>query len=199
MRSLIVCLLLLGGCGESTGIPQPDPIPKVSLIRTTHVAADSEVDLVGLPGSVAGQGTVSLESSLARVTGPATASGTFALTLKALAGEPVKVRFRESEAVSVVVPGIPPPGGPIPPGPIAGVPPVSAAGAGRVLVQGQSGSTPGGPVLGINAALGEVVTTTSGAADGRFGFEIAASPGQRLAIYDDDGTPLENPWHLDVP
>lgn len=198
MRWWLACLLLVG-CGESTGIPQPDPVPKVSLIRTTHVAADNQVDLFGLPGSVAGQGTVSLESSRARVSGVATASGTFALTLTALAGEQVKIRFRESEAVTVTVPGIPPPGGPIPPGPIAGVPPLTAAGAGRVLVQGRTGSTPGGPVLGINAALGEVVPTTSAAADGRFGFEIAASSGQRLAIYDDDGGPLEDPWHLDVP
>jgi len=53
-------------------------------------------------------------------------------------------------------------------------------------------------MLGVNPSLGEVVTATV-AADQTFSFEIAATTGQQLKVYDDDGGPLDGAWLLTVP
>ena len=200
LHSLLI-VLALAGCGDSTGIPQPDPIPIVSMIRTSRVSVEpsGSVDLVGLPGSVGGAGTVTVTSSTSQTTGPAGSTGTFALTIpSASAGEELAIRYNKSEPASVRVPGIPPPGGPIPPGPIAGVPPVTATTAGKVRVRGQTGQAAGATMLGVNPSLGEVVTAPV-AADQTFSFEIAATTGQQLKVYDDDGGPLDGVWVLTVP
>jgi len=185
------------GCGDATGLPQPDPVPKVSLIRTSR-SRGGMVEVVGLPESVAGAGTVTIESAASQVSAPSGSAGSFTLAIAANPDEQLKVRYNASASATVQVPPIPPPSVPVPPGPIAGVPPVSDAGGGRVLVRGQTSKPAPSNILGTNPTLGEVVLATP-AADRTFSVEIRATSGQGLRVFDDTGGPLEEPWLLVVP
>jgi hypothetical protein len=167
------------------------------MIRTSRVLDGGVVHLVGLPGCVVGSGTITLESPAGQITGPATGTGSFALSIAAAAGEEIRIRYNQSAPAAVRVPGMPPPGGPMPPGPIPGIAPITPTTAGRVEVRGQTGASPGGVMLGVNPTFGEVVTSLV-ETDQTFRFEIAATSGQGLRVYDDGGL-LQNPWQLTVP
>ncbi len=200
LRSALPLLLLAAACGEEVGIPQPDPVPKVSLIRTSRSAA-AGVDVVGLPGSVAGGGTVTVEGAKGQVQGPAAGAGSFSVRIEASPEEELRVRYNRSEPVLVRVPPVPPPPPPstyVPPGPIAGIPPLSAAGPGRVRIRGATTDVPVGTILGVNPSLGEVVVTVP-AADRSFSLELPAATGHELRVYDDNGGPLRQPWVLLAP
>ncbi len=190
--------------GGQTGVPTPDPIPgppNLSALRASGLPPESSgpVTVAGLPGAVAGQGQVVIESSREKVTVRSASSGSFAATLQARADEELSFRFalgdRLSDPVRLkvqtsAVKSI------LPPGPISGVEPITLLGGERVLIRGQtvSGSM---SLLGINLARGEVVTGTS-AADQTFELEITAGSGDSVWVYYDE-TPLEAYWELQVP
>ncbi len=104
--SFPLILFPLCACGPETGIPQPDPIPFATSIRTTGAESDvtpESVDVVGLPGAVVGPGRVTVQSRSRQVTVEASASGSFFAAVTALAGELLQVRYEASEPVQVRV------------------------------------------------------------------------------------------------
>jgi len=191
---------LIVACDNREGIPQPDPIPHISLLRWTGLPDPTgTVDVVGLPGCVAGAGEVTLEQGTSHATTTSTATGTFyvgGFAIKAYTD--IQVRYQASASVvfQVTSVGV---GGAIPPGPISGVPPVSGTSGGRlVMVRGKSTAAALTPVLVINVGTGEVASGASGQ-DQTFQIEIAASSGDVLRIYDDDAATLGSAWQVVVP
>ncbi len=196
---VLSALLLWPGCGDTTGSPQPIPIP--DLIRTTagELKQATAIAVVGLPGVVPRAGIIDVQVAADPATTVrtlATAAGSFGLTINARARDTLAVRFAEGEqAAQVVVPEHPlaPLG---PPQAIPGVPPVTRSGTlSEVLIRGRARG-PGG-IIGVNVDSGEVRLGTA-ATDGTFQLQIAAAPGQRLQIYFDEA-PLGASWDLTAP
>jgi hypothetical protein len=191
--------LLCPACGDTTGSPQPIPIP--DLIRTTagELKQSTPIAVVGLPGVVPHAGAIDAQvvgDPATAVRSQATAAGSFSLTVNARAGDTLAVRFAEGDrAAQLVVPErrVAPVS---PPQAIPGVQPVTRSGAAaNVLVRGRARG-PGG-VIGVNLDNGEVRLATA-ASDGTFQLEIVAAPGHRLEIYFDEA-PLGAAWELTAP
>jgi hypothetical protein len=198
-RATAVVLLCLASCSDETGVPHPDPIPDPARIRLTglpELATTGKVDVVGLKGSVAGAGTVTLESAVTRVEAASTKEGSFAADIEAKPDEMLRIRYEESDPVEkrVIKQGI---SVPRPPEPIAGVPPITSLGGGKVRVEGKSHAGANQLVIGANFTTGHIGTSTT-ATDGSFRLELEASTGDSLQIHDDDD-PLGPAWSLTVP
>jgi hypothetical protein len=195
----VVVFVCLASCSDEAGVPHPDPIPDPLRIRLTGlppIGPGGKVDVVGLDGSVAGAGTVTLESSLAQVEATSTGQGSFAATIEARPDELLRIRFGESDSVEkrVTKLGIT---APRPPEPIAGTPPVTSLGGGKVQVEGQSHAGAGKTVIGANFSNGDIATATT-APDGSFKLELQATSGESLQVHV-DGDPLGPGWALTVP
>lgn len=95
---VIVAITLLGsGCGGDASVPQPVPVPKISLIRRSSPETDQIATLVvGLPGAVVGEGQVEIVDRLAggAATAPAGTTGSFAaLVPTSSQGTQLEARF----------------------------------------------------------------------------------------------------------
>lgn len=189
-------LLLWHGCGDQTGVPQPIPIPGQVRAMSAPAETAEAIDLVGLPGAVAGAGRVFVDGATTSVEARSTAAGSFSATIKAKGGEQLSIRYEDSDAARLDVPaqGIM---APRPPGPITGVTPVSVPAAGVVTVRGLSNGA-GVALVAVNANTGVVAQATSGA-DSRFLIKIAGASGHGLKIYEDANGMLSSAWSLTVP
>ncbi|MBW2735722.1 MAG: hypothetical protein JRH20_25330 [Deltaproteobacteria bacterium] len=188
--------LLLSACGDQTGTPQPLPIPSPREMRLGGAPTDVEMDveIVGLPGAVAGAGQVVIVNNGVSTEAQSTAAGSFFASIRAHGDDELEIRYENSDAAIVTVPvkGIMYPGIPFP---IEGVPPLTPQGDGQVLVRGELPSA--GVALVVNVSNGAVVL---GAADAlqQFSLEIQAASGDALRVYQ-EMTPLGPFWELTVP
>lgn len=189
--------LMAGACGDGAGIPQPIPIPHHLRAMSAPPDRPITVDVVGLPGAVAGTGRVLVTGAGGSVReARSTAAGSFTLSLQARGGDTLQVRYEDSAAAALPVPkqGIM---APLPPGPIAGVPPVTAIAGGRVQVRGQSNSA-GTRIVGVNTVSGDVAQTTA-AGDQRFSLDLSAASGDAMRVYEEIGGVLGPAWSLTAP
>lgn len=195
-RYLVALLVVWVGCGDQAGIPQPDPIPIASAIRTTGVmpGAKEEIDVLGLPGAVAGAGQVTVTGQLETVTASSTAAGSFVLTIKAQLDEQLQIRYRSSEAVEVQVLMMPitsTPG----PDPFHTGAPITAPVNGETTITGLA--TVGAQVVAVNYNTGDTGSATADAA-GKFEVKVKASTGDEIRTYS-LGEPMTEPWIQIVP
>ena len=200
-RRLILAGALLAlassACGDGVGVPQPIPIPHHLRAMSAPPDTLKTIDVVGLPGAVAGAGRVFVTSASGAVTeARSAASGSFTLSLQARGGDALQVRYEDSEAAALLVPkaGIMTP---LPPGPISGVSPVTPTSGGKVQVRGLSNGT-GTSVVVVNVTSGDAGQTTS-AGDQRFSIELVGAPGDALRVYEVIGGALGPAWALSVP
>lgn len=182
---------------EGVGIPQPIPIPHHLRAMSAPPDTLKSIDVVGLPGAVAGAGRVLVTDASGGVTeASSAASGSFTLTLQARGGDALEVRYEDSEAAALVVPkaGIMTP---LPPGPITGVTPVTPTSGGRVQLRGLSNGA-GTSIVAVNVTSGDAGQATS-AGDQRFSIELVAATGDELRVYEVIGGALGPAWTLSVP
>jgi hypothetical protein len=96
-----VLLPLVWGCGDQDSSPVPQPVP--GLIRqSTPKVGTPDTLVAGLPGAVAGQGTIHLldRKSGKKVVAPSTDAGSFALTIPASESEDLEARFENADGLS---------------------------------------------------------------------------------------------------
>jgi len=192
MRRLLFIVALIGGC---EGIPQPDPIPIATLIRTTGAMPTiTSVDVVGLPGAVAGVGRVTVSSPHQTITVDASASGSFALIVDAAENDLLQVRFESSEAAVVTVPLLPIMTAPQP-DPLHVGSPITAPVSGVSTIFGQG--IVQASILAVNFRTAATNTTVADAA-GRFSLTIPAEAGDEVRVYI-ESDPLSSAWVLTVP
>jgi hypothetical protein len=193
----VLAALALVACGDGAGVPQPIPIPGQLRSMSAPLTTPTEIDVVGLPGAVAGAGQVLVTDVGGGVTkASSTAAGSFTLSLKARGGDVLQVRYEDSDAAALTVPkqGIM---APLPPGPITGVPPVTALSGGRVRVRGLSNGA-GTQIVAVNATSGDAATAKA-AGDKRFSLELTAAKGDALRVYEEVSGALGTAWSLTVP
>jgi hypothetical protein len=115
IRRLLPFVLLCCACGDQDSSPVPQPVP--GLIRqSTPEIGNTETLVAGLPGAVAGKGTVHLHDKKTgkKVVTSSTNTGSFAVTLPASETESLEARFENADGLSDPVPldvrslGIPP-------------------------------------------------------------------------------------------
>ncbi len=191
-----LALLVSAGCGDQTGVPQPIPIPLQVRAMSAPPDSPEKIDVVGLPGAVAGAGKVFIQGATSKAEVSSTAAGSFTASLQAKGGEQLQIRYEDSDPAGVKVPsqGVM---APRPPGPISGVTPVTAPAAGKVTVKGLSNGA-GVSLVAVNVDTGAVAQATS-EADKKFQLQIPAASGQKLRVYEDDGAMLSSAWGLTVP
>jgi hypothetical protein len=199
MARYVVALLALfvgAGCGDQTGIPQPDPIPIASAIRTTGVmpGAKEEIDVVGLPGAVAGAGQVTVTGQLETITASSTPAGSFVLTIKAQLDEQLQIRYRSSEAVQVQVYMMPITSAPQP-DPFHTGEPITKPVNGETTITGLA--TAGAQIVAVNYNTGDTGSATADAA-AKFEVKVKASTGDEIRTYS-LGEPMTEPWIQIVP
>ncbi len=116
--SLAACLF---GCGDQTGVPQPQPVPGplsdfVRRSTPSLTATEPRTMVVGLAGAVAGVGEVQLTrvSTGEALEALATAAGTFSLVIPGGKGDQLELRYANDDGVSepLVLPGLYSQGGP---------------------------------------------------------------------------------------
>jgi hypothetical protein len=167
-----------------------------SLIKSTGVAPSKEevIDVIGLPGAVAGKGTVTIKGALGEVTATSTDGGSFVASIKAKADEKLAIRYKASEPAKITVPLL---GVTAPPKEdlfMSGVP-ITVPVGGTTTVSGIAGV--GAKVLGVNMQSGSTATTQTDNT-GRFSYKIDASTGDEIRTYQIDD-PLSPPWIQTVP
>jgi hypothetical protein len=186
------------GCGSDAGVPHPDPLPIVARVRATALfqGTSGPVAVVGIPGAVGGAGAVSIVTLSQTFTATSTEKGSFALSVNSQAGAQLAIRYRSSDAAlkDVAAKGVM---APLPPGPIAGVPPITALGGGRIRVDGRTQAGANMPIIIVNLRTGDVTQATSGAV-GDFSAPLDGVTGDSLDVYDDI-EPLASAWSLIVP
>jgi hypothetical protein len=198
---LALVLPLLSHCGDTTGAPQPVPIPGLIRTTATDLKELGAVVVLGLPGAVPGPGAITAEvegdpSRSKQVR--ASASGSFRLGLLAHASEALMLRFEGgADGTRVLIPAVPA----IVPlqmaGPLVGVPPISRISPDQVRIRGQQLGGDASRTLAVNLGTGEV-RVGAVASDGSFQIELAAAPGQTIEVYADH-SPLEAAWVLTAP
>lgn len=108
----LVLLVLLGslvavGCGGDASVPQPVPVPKISLIRRSSPETDQvETLVVGLEGAVAGAGQVEIVDRLGGGVGkaPASSRGSFAVLVPTSEqGTQLEARYVTAEGASAYI------------------------------------------------------------------------------------------------
>lgn len=94
----------VSACGDDASVPQPVPVPKISLIRRSSPETDQvETLVVGLPGAVVGDGQVEIVDRLAGGEGKAPASnkGSFVVLVPtAPQGSQLEARFVTAKGAS---------------------------------------------------------------------------------------------------
>jgi len=193
-RALLWAVLLAAGCEDQSGLPLPVPIPDVAQIRSSRAELGQvqTVQVVGLPGAVSGAGAVSASAEGVKVDAPATAGGTFALSIAARGGGTIALSYAGSATVKLVVPAMTHAPA-VALGPIDGVPPIAAA-AGKVTVRGRVDAA---AVIGANLDTGDVAAAP--VSSGTFSLELPGQSGQRIRVFIDDGTLGDIGWDLSVP
>lgn len=187
-------------------IPVPDPVPIINHIKSTEGKPElSPIVIVGLPGSVPGNGLVHIinaELSHQNQVAPSS-NGSFVAFIEARAGDSLAITYNNSLPIQYVVPLK---GGsgkkePPPPGPIPDVPPIVRISAEQVVIEGNT-MAPAGveveQVIAINETIGHLAVALVNQDTHNFRIEIAANPGDNLAIYRDFSV-LTNPWGLIAP
>ena len=184
------------GCGDQGGIPQPDPIPMPSLIKSTGVAANKEelIDVIGLPGAVAGPGEVTIKGVLGQVRATSTNGGSFVASIKARPDEKLEIRYKSSEPAKITVPLTGVTAAPKEDLFHTGVP-ITTPVNGETTVTGIAGVQ--AQVLGVNMQTAATATAQTDNT-GRFSYKIAASVGDEIRTYQLDD-PLSPPWIQIVP
>lgn len=190
--SLLAILLLGAGCGPDTGLPQPVPVPRPSLLRATGPQQEDvevQVRLLGLPGAAGGGERVTVLTPTAELSTRSHPTGSFALRVPAAVGDELTVRFEDlSTATLTIEPSVELPVGP------------------AVIESQKSGGTLGleatigaafAAVIVANFGSGETLSTTSDAA-GRVDIALEAQPGDVIAIFRDFGT-LTEIWSAVAP
>jgi hypothetical protein len=194
---------LAAGCGDSTGDPQPIPIPgpRQDLLRNTggRESQDQPVRVLGLPASVKASVRVTVENLRVnqKVSVVATDSGSFSTSIAARLGDQLRIGVENgTETVELVVPKDPSISSVIlPPKPIAGVEPITDNGDGTITLQGLVSADDA--VIAFNSTSGAVKSTVAGA-DGRFSVKLPALSKDTIVAYRDAKT-LAAPWELSVP
>lgn len=191
--NLWLMALLLGGCGDMTSSPVPQPVPGAIRISTPGKTKPTTL-VVGLAGAVAGAGQVEVRNTTSgtTATSPASPGGSFAVTLAAGRNDGLEARYRDPagalsdpvplrDRMQTLGPGLGPPTGPDV---------VSAPDAqGRSTVTNDAGAgnpllidvPPQSTVLVSNEDNAAVVQTRADGG-GRFTATIAAATGHTIHI-----------------
>ncbi len=193
---LVSCLgLFMVGCGidGDVSVPQPVPVPKPSYLRQSPPEPDqTKTLLVGLPGAVAGIGSVEVRDLItgSHAEGLTTASGTFSVLIVASDLSDLRIRYVVARGASdfVAVPRDRATFGPRLGAVKASSAPVSSPDAhGIVRVSNLDAATgdiviaasPDVDVLVSNVTSGAIVTARTDAR-GVFAVDIAAAVGDTL-------------------
>jgi hypothetical protein len=195
---LSMTMVVLIGCGDDqVGIPQPDPIPHVSAIRTTGAmpGAKEEVDVLGLPGAVDGPGLVTVKGKLQTATTNASDAGSFVLTIKAELDEHLEVSYKSSDSVQVKVLQMPISTPPQPDLMHTG-PPITQPVGGETTIIGKAALN--AQLIGVNVDTGDSASSIANATTGQFVLTIKAETGHEIRVYG-LGEPLTEPWTQIVP
>ena len=194
--ALLVGFAGLLGCraDDGAGIPVPDPIPLVSMIRAMGAVPEGQaIDVIGLSGATEGVGPVTVRSGVDEVTVAATAAGGFVAQLNAKQGEKLEIRFKQSAPAELEVR----PPSSLTPGPdlMSGEPPITAPVDGKTTVRGQGPA--GEPALAVNFDTADVVVSSVDST-GLFSIEVPARSGDAIRVYLGE-QPLGMPWRQTVP
>ncbi|MCK5795591.1 MAG: hypothetical protein KAI47_00295 [Deltaproteobacteria bacterium] len=201
MTSVVIlasCLgLFMAGCGidGDVSVPQPVPVPKPFYLRQSPPEPDqTKTLLVGLPGAVAGIGSVEVRDVIAgtHAEGPTTASGTFSVLIVAAQSSELRIRYVVARGASafIAVPRDRVTFGPRLGAVKAASAPVSSPDAqGIVRVTNLDAATgdivivasPDVDVLVSNVTSGAIVTARTDAR-GVFAVDIAAAVGDTLGV-----------------
>lgn len=191
---LSISLIWTVSCGDSTVVPQPDPLPIMKRLLATNapLQGTKNVELVGLPGAVVGVGLVRVTGLLGTVQTSSTSEGTFALRVEVkidpTAEAPqLQVQFNESDQATFELQHDPSEPEPPSSGMIAIEP-------GDMIKVTGSVVDPLSMVVAANFTTGAVATTTADS-NGVFTLWIAAVNGDEVHLYGHGGI-LSDPFPL---
>lgn len=184
------------------GIPDPVPVVKVADIRNTipllnKITENWQTVIVGLPGSVAGEGTITIMHKEIQVQVTSTPQGSFMAKVEAKPREILSIQYEQSVPVRYRIASNDIYDVEYPPTPIDGIPPIVRIAPDKVRIRGAVWEFGSPEIIGINKQTGDIALATAND-DLHFSFELNALPGDTILVYPDQ-QPLKDAWVLNAP
>lgn len=177
--------------GKKTGPVLPDPIPNPSLIMATY--PEGQVDILGLPGAMPGEGSLRVETSQGTFETRTAPNGSFVLEAAVSGPEIVSLTFANSEPVAFrLTEG-------------TGTNPEWSPQTQQWFMDGEVTvsvtANKGETVIAANSRTGRTVAVVNDTVDARVPVSIPAQSGDAIRLYllAEDGSPLRGPLVLGVP